>query len=263
MTGLAAVARRRRRPRPRPPSGWPAAAAAAAAHRETAIAAGRVPAARGAKQRASASAARAGPAREAGPEWSRASWGEFQVRFRPKSRRIQAGTAGVPSGYCPAGLCYAQRNWQRPIAYAMPDALDLLKTRRSVKPIELDRSRRRPRPNSRRCSPSPRACPTTASSRPGASSCSRAMRGSRPATTIAAVFKRQPARRHARPGRVSKRKRLARAPLVIAVVSRAGAACQNSRMGAGAVGRRRRDEPRVRRACAGLCRELAHRMVRL
>jgi len=48
----------------------------------------------------------------------------------------------------------------------MPDALELLKTRRSFKAVELsDPGPRRPR--SRPCSLSPRACRTTASSRSG------------------------------------------------------------------------------------------------
>jgi nitroreductase len=58
------------------------------------------------------------------------------------------------------------------------------------------------------------------------------------------------------------RKRLARAPLVIAVVSR-GAACENPRVGAGAIVGRCRDEPGDRGACARLRRHLDYRMVRL
>ena len=50
----------------------------------------------------------------------------------------------------------------------------------------------------------------------------------------------------------SERERLARAPLVIAVVSRAAPAREDPGMGAGALGRRRRHEPRARRACARL-----------
>src|SRR5579883_2935633 len=59
----------------------------------------------------------------------------------------------------------------------------------------------------------------------------------------------------------AERERLTRAPLVIAVVRRA--ACENSGMGASALGRCRRDESRLGCACAGLRRELDHRMVRL
>ena len=88
---------------------------------------------------------------------------------------------------------------------------------------EADRADRpgpRARPSSTRCSPSRRACPITASSRRGASSCSRARRGSRPARRSRAVFKAD--NPHATEDQIAfERNRLARAPLVVAVVSRA------------------------------------------
>ena len=57
----------------------------------------------------------------------------------------------------------------------------------------------------------------------------------------------------------AERKRFTRAPLVIAVVSRACPACGNPGMGASAVRRRRRHEFGARGACAGLRRQLDHR----
>ena len=55
----------------------------------------------------------------------------------------------------------------------MNDTIALLKRRRSAPPAGHDRAGPDARRNSRRCSPWPRACPTTASSRRGASSYSQ------------------------------------------------------------------------------------------
>ena len=143
----------------------------------------------------------------------------------------------------------------------MPEAIDLLTSRRSVKPIELN-------------GPGPTAAElatllTVASRVPDHGKLTPwrfiVFEGDarlKAGETIAEVFRDK--RPDATPDQVEhERQRLARAPLVIAVVSRAGAARENPGMGAGAVGRRRGDEPRVRRARARLCRKLAHRMVRL
>ena len=143
----------------------------------------------------------------------------------------------------------------------MPEALDLLKTRRSVKPIELT-------------GPGPRAGEldtllTVASRVPDHGKLTpwrfivfdgdaRLKAGD----AIAAIFKAN--NPQATDDQIAfERNRLARAPLVVAVVSRAGTAREDPRMGAGALSRRSRDEPRDRRACARLCGELDHRMVRL
>ena len=143
----------------------------------------------------------------------------------------------------------------------MADALNLLKTRRSVKPIEL-------------AGPAPTAAEietllTVASRVPDHGKLTpwrfivfegdaRIKAGAK----IAEVFRLN--RPDATPDQVEMEgKRLARAPLVIAVVSRAGAHVKIPGMGAGAVGGRGRDQPGVRRPCDGLCRELAHRVVRL
>jgi nitroreductase len=131
--------------------------------------------------------------------------------FRPKSRRIQAGIWFVSFG----GLCYPQRQQT-----AMPDAIDLLKTRRSVKPIELQ-------------GPGPTATElatllTVASRVPDHGRLTpwrfvvfegeaRLVAGEK----IAEVFRAN--RPDATPEQIEhERKRLARAPMVIAVVSRAG-----------------------------------------
>ena len=141
----------------------------------------------------------------------------------------------------------------------MPDALELLKTRRSFKAVELAGP-----------GPSPAEIDTllTVASRVpdhGKLAPSRfivfegeARRAAGEA--IAAAFRAKYP--DAKPEHIgAERERLMRAPLVIAVVSRA--ACENSRMGAGAVRRRRGDEPCHRRARAGLRRQLDHGMVRL
>ena len=102
----------------------------------------------------------------------------------------------------------------------MPDALDLLKTRRSVKPIEMTgpaptRSRARHAADHRLARARSRQA-----RRPGVSSCSRAMRAPPPARQSRPCFKPTIPRRRAEQI-AFERNRLARAPLVIAVVSRA------------------------------------------
>ena len=143
----------------------------------------------------------------------------------------------------------------------MPDAIDLLKTRRSFKPVEL-------------AGPPPSAAEidtllTVASRVPDHGKLTpwrfivfegEARRAAGDA--IVKAFQRQISGRQAgaggsRTGAADPR----------AAGHRRGqpgrAACENSGMGAGAVGRRRGDEPGARRACAGLRRKLDHRMVRL
>jgi nitroreductase len=131
--------------------------------------------------------------------------------FRTKSRRIQAGIWFVSVG----GLCYRQRQQT-----AMPEAIDLLKSRRSVKPVELQ-------------GPAPTATElatllTVASRVPDHGRLipwrfvvfegdARLAAGEK----IAEVFRAN--RPDATPEQVEhERKRLARAPMVVAVVSRAG-----------------------------------------
>ena len=102
----------------------------------------------------------------------------------------------------------------------MPDALQLLKTRRSVKPIELT-GPGPTLPKSTPCLPSRRACPTTASSTPWRFIVFEGEARLTAGATIAAVFHDE------HPDATAdqlefERKRLARAPLVVAVVSRAG-----------------------------------------
>ncbi len=114
--------------------------------------------------------------------------------------------------------CYAQDNAEG-TPLAMTDALTLLKTRKSPKIFDLTSPARR-RPSSTRCSPSPRACPTMASSPlalrhlrgRGARAGRRGHRGRLP-------------RRQSGCGRGSREHRAhpaLHAPLVIAVVSKAG-----------------------------------------
>ena len=143
----------------------------------------------------------------------------------------------------------------------MPDALELLKTRRSIKPAELT-------------GPGPSAAEietllTVASRVPDHGKLvpwrfivfEGDARLSAGEAIVAAFRTRYP---DAKPEHVAaERNRLARAPLVVAVVSRAGAARENSGMGAGAVRRRLRHEPGARRSRARLRRQLDHRMVRL
>ena len=124
----------------------------------------------------------------------------------------------------------------------MPDALELLKTRRSVKPIELagpgpTRGRDRHAADHRLARARPRQA-----RRRGASSCSRATRALKAGAAIAAAFRAESSRRQRRAGRVR-----AQAARARAAGDRGGqprrAACEDPGMGAGAVGRRRRDEP--------------------
>src|ERR1700734_725713 len=141
----------------------------------------------------------------------------------------------------------------------MPDALKLLATRRSFKAVEL-------------AGPAPTAAEietllTIASRVPDHGKLTpwrfivfegEARRSA--GAAIAAAFRAKYP--DAKPEHVEPEgARLLRAPLVIAVVSRA--ARENSGMGTGAVRRRRRHEPRARRARARLWRQLDHRMVRL
>ena len=186
--------------------------------------------------------------------------------FRPESRRIQArhprpfpgwlnclGPPGCATRKVPSGNSRLQAN--------MPEAIDLLTSRRSVKPIELD-------------GPGPTAAEiatllTVASRVPDHGKLTPwrfiVFEGDarlKAGETIAAVFRDK--RPDATPDQVEhERQRLARAPLVDRGREPRRPACENSGMGAGAVRRRRRNEPGVRRACARLCRKLAHRMVRL
>ena len=143
----------------------------------------------------------------------------------------------------------------------MPEALDLLKTRRSVKPIEMTGP-----------APSPAEIDTllTVASRvpdhgkltPWRFIVFRAMRGCRSAKRSRTIFRADNPQATADQIAFEKN-RLARAPLVIAVVSRAAPHVKIPEWEQTDVGRRRGDESRHRRACAGLRRELAHRMVRL
>ena len=132
-----------------------------------------------------------------------------------------------------------------------PTHLHLLKTRRSIKPIELDR----PRPDGGRDRDAADRRVARARSRQAHAVALHRVRG-RGATRGRRGDRRAPSRPKypdAKPEQVeAERSRLARAPLVIAVVSRAGTACEDSGMGAGALRRRRRDEPGHRRACARL-----------
>ena len=101
----------------------------------------------------------------------------------------------------------------------MPDAIELLKTRRSMKPREMTGPGPR-RPSSIPSSPLARGCPITASWRHGASSCSRAMRARAAGDIFAKVFAKKESGRASRPRSRSKSARLTDAPLVIGVVSR-------------------------------------------
>ncbi len=165
---------------------------------------------------------------------------EFFVRNRGKFKPPQ-------SFVTPSWLCYRARLEQQ---YPMPEALDLLKTRRSIKPIELN-------------GPGPSASEietllTVASRVPDHGKLTpwrfivfegdaRLAAGE----TIAAAVPHQAPRRHARPGRAR-----AQAPRPRASGDRGGeprrAARQNSRMGADHVGRRRGDQPRHGRPRDGL-----------
>ena len=141
----------------------------------------------------------------------------------------------------------------------MPDPIDLLRTRRSLKPNELAAP-----------GPSPAELETllTIASRvpdhgklaPWRFIVFEGEARLKAGEAIAAAFvAKYP---DAKPEQIEyERTRLARAPLVIAVVSRAAPAREDPRMGAGALLRRRRHEPRDRRACARLRRHLDHRMV--
>src|SRR6516162_8704621 len=141
----------------------------------------------------------------------------------------------------------------------MPEALDLLKTRRSVKPLDL-------------AGPGPSATDletllTIAARVPDHGKLvpwrfvvfegdARLKAGE----AIVAAFKTN--NPQATSDQIEfERRRLARAPLVVAVVSRA--ARENPRVGTGALLRRRRHEPGARGPCARLCGELDHGMVRL
>ena len=143
----------------------------------------------------------------------------------------------------------------------MPEALDLLKTRRSVKPIELTGP-----------GPAPAELDTllTVASRvpdhgkltPWRFIVFEGDARLKAGETIAAVFKAEQPAGDRRAGRVR-----AQAAGARAAGDRGGeprrAACEDPRMGAGALRRRRRDEPGDGRACARLRGELDHRMVRL
>ena len=143
----------------------------------------------------------------------------------------------------------------------MRDALDLLKTRRSVKPIELSG----PGPSRDEID----SLLTIAARVPDHGKLTpwrfivfegeaRLAAGEK----IAAVFAADHAQ--ATSDQIDfERKRLARAPLVVAVVSRAGPHVKNSGMGAATFRRRCLHESGQRRVRHGLRRELDHRMVRL
>ena len=141
----------------------------------------------------------------------------------------------------------------------MPDALELLKTRRSVKPIEL-------------AGPGPTASEIetllkVASRVPDHGKLApwrfilfegdaRAAAGE----TIASAFRAD--RPDATPDQIDFR---AQSPCARAIGDRGGeprrSACENPGMGAGALRRRLRDEPGFCRPCDGLRRELDHRVV--
>ena len=141
----------------------------------------------------------------------------------------------------------------------MPEAIDLLTSRRSVKPIELN-------------GPGPTAAElatllTVASRVPDHGKLTPwrfiVFEGDarlKAGETIAAVFRDK--RPDATPDQVEHERQAAR-PRAVGDRGRQPrrSACENSGMGAGALGRRRRDQPRIRRPRARLCRELAHRMV--
>ena len=143
----------------------------------------------------------------------------------------------------------------------MPDALELLKTRRSVKPMELEGP-----------APAPSEIETLlkiASRVPDHGKLApwrfivfegnaRAVAGD----TIAATYRAD--HPEATPDQIEfERKRLSRAPLVIAVVSRAGPHVKipewEQQLSAGASAM----SSRLCRACHGLCRELDYGVVRL
>ena len=141
----------------------------------------------------------------------------------------------------------------------MPDALQLLKTRRSVKPMELTG----PAPSEAEIA----SLLTIASRVPDHGKLkpwrfivfagdARIAAGE----TIAAAFRAN--RPDATPEQIEfERNRLARAPLVIAVVSRAGPHVKIPEWEQQAVGRRFRHEPGVCRPRHGLRGELDHRVV--
>ena len=143
----------------------------------------------------------------------------------------------------------------------MPDALELLKIRRSVKPREMSGP-----------GPSPAELDTilTIGARvpdhgkltPWRFIVFEGDARARAGEVIAQVFARKNPAATAAEIEVEKR-RLTDAPLVIAVVSFTETASQGAALGAGTVGRRQRHEHRHRRDRARLRRQLADRLVRL
>ena len=199
-----------------------------------------------------------------------------RARHRAHCRRVGRGVAGLSrrpplvlehdpekwnSGFRKRSCSIVKSSLHPRSPLFMPDALELLKTRRSFKAVEL-------------LGPGPSAAEidtllTVASRVPDHGKLAPwrfiVFEGeARPAAgdAIAAAFAAKYP--DAKPEQVeAERGRLSRAPLVIAVVSRAAPHVEDSRMGAGAVGRRRGHEPRRRGARARLRRQLDHGMVRL
>ncbi len=162
--------------------------------------------------------------------------------------------------------------------------LALLSSRRSVKPDRLLAARAEPQRARDDADGSPRAFPTTRSSRRGASSCWRATRARSWARSSREACIAEETEPPSEVRLAMERGRLMRAPLVIAVVSRvtphrgapeweqilsAGAACFNLCLAANAMGYGTSGSPsgsptsaRVRRG-ARSCRRRAHRRFRV
>ena len=143
----------------------------------------------------------------------------------------------------------------------MPDALELLTTRRSFKPVELTGPAPSPAEIDQLLTVASRV-PDHGKLAPWRFIVFEGEARQQAGDAIAAAFKAKYP--DAKPDQIDiERGRLTRAPLVVAVVSRAGPHVKipewEQVLSAGAAA----DEPRARRACARLWRELDHRMVRL
>ena len=187
----------------------------------------------------------------------RASVHIMDAVFRPESRRIQADTRGFVIRRV---LCYAHApsldfgNARRPRTAQNPP---FASSRSSLSLPGSFGARDRNAPDHRLARARPRQAHAVALHRVrrrGARCRGRDDRGGLP---------RQLSRRQPRSRSTSRASGLRARRSSIAVVSRAAPAREDPGMGAGAVRRRRRHEPRAGRARARLCRELDHRMVRL
>ncbi len=148
-----------------------------------------------------------------------------------------------------------------PIFNPCPKLIDLLKSRRSVKPIELNGPGPTPAELSMLLTIASRV-PDHGKLTPWRFIVFEGEAGLKAGESIAAVFREQAPGRHARPNRAR-----AKASRPRAAGDRRGQprrpARENPGMGAGALGRRRRNQPGVCSLRARLRRKLAHRMVRL